>query len=143
MTPPLLFLRKNLILRMLEVHTAQECDSKGVMKDGWPIERFAWFQNGKSRAGVTLYTSQYNKLVNGCQMKVGQKSNSHFENGERQVHTPHLCATERLIHHRVHRGHRGGGKNSGWGEPKRGRLMAEPPTQNQSDPMLGRGLRLL
>jgi hypothetical protein len=30
MTPPPLFLRKNLILRMLEVHTAQECDSKGV-----------------------------------------------------------------------------------------------------------------
>jgi hypothetical protein len=29
------------------------------------------FQNGKGRAGVALYTRQCNKLVNQCQMKIG------------------------------------------------------------------------
>ena len=55
-THPSWFSRKNVNRKELRTEITQGCDSRGVMKDGWRIEGFAWFQNGKNRAGVTLYT---------------------------------------------------------------------------------------
>jgi hypothetical protein len=68
-TPPWL-LRKNVNLKELYVEIVQECDSKGVTDKGGQIEGFAWFRNGKDPEAGALYTRQYSKLVNGCQMKV-------------------------------------------------------------------------
>lgn len=54
------------------------------------------FQSGKVQAAVALYTRQYNKLVNGCQWKVGLESD--FDRDFREE-------TGR-IYHRGRRGHR-------------------------------------
>jgi hypothetical protein len=76
---PLGVLRKNINLKELRVQVAQGCDFKGVMGERQAIEGSGWFQNGKDREAGALYTRQYSNLVNGCQMKVGQKSTSRRE----------------------------------------------------------------